>query len=133
MDQILQSHFLNLYSIALADAQIEAKELEALYKIGQEKGIEPSAIDEIILHPDKVKFIFPDTLEEKIIYLYDFAKIVLADGVIDKNERVTLELFCSRFGFEEENVHAIADFLIAAAKDNMGLNDLLQFINENLN
>lgn len=133
MDQILQSHFLNLYSIALADAQIEATELEALYKIGQEKGIEPSAIDEIILHPDKVKFIFPDTLEEKIIYLYDFAKIVLADGVIDKNERVTLELFCNRFGFEEENVHAIADFLIAAAKNNMGLNDLLQFINENLN
>ena len=129
----LQSHFLNLYSMALADSQIDTVELETLYKIGQDKGIEKSEIDEIILHPDKVKFSFPDTLDEKITYLYDFAKIILADGVVDKNEKKTLELFCSRFGFEEENITAITEFLITSAKENLELDVLLQIINENLN
>lgn len=133
MTAILQSHFLNLYSIALADSQIDTVELEILYKIGQEKGIEKSEIDEIILHPDKVKFTFPDTLNEKITYLYDFAKIILADGVVDRNEINTLELFCNRFGFEEQNISSISEFLIESAKQNMEINDLLKIINENLN
>lgn len=133
MTDILQSHFLNLYAMALSDTQIDTVELETLYKIGQVKGIEKSEIDQVILNPDKVKFTFPDNLNEKITYLYDFAKIILADGVIDKNERSTLELFCNRFGFEEENITGIADFLIASAKENMEVTTLLQLINENLN
>lgn len=133
MTDILQSHFLSLYAMALSDTQIDTVELETLYKIGQEKGIEKSEIDQVILNPDKVKFTFPDNLNEKITYLYDFAKIILADGVIDKNERSTLELFCNRFGFEEENITDIADFLIASAKENMEVTTLLQLINENLN
>ena len=119
--------------MALSDTQIDTVELEILYKIGQEKGIEKSEIDQVILNPDKVKFTLPDTINEKITHLYDFAKIILADGVVDKHERATLELFCNRFGFEEENIVSIAEFLIASAKENMELNTLLQLINENLN
>jgi uncharacterized tellurite resistance protein B-like protein len=133
MTDILQSHFLNLYAMALSDTQIDTVELEALYKIGQEKGIEKSEIDQVILNPDKVKFTFPNNLNEKITYLYDFAKIILADGIVHKQERSTLELFCNRFGFEEENIVSIADFLIASAKENMEVSALLQLINENLN
>lgn len=119
--------------MALSDTQIDTVELEALYKIGQEKGIEKSEIDRVILNPDKVKFTIPDTLNDKMTHLYDFAKIILADGVVDKHERATLELFCNRFGFEDENIVSIADFLIASAKENIELNALLQLINENLN
>lgn len=133
MTDILQSHFLNLYAMALSDTQIETIELETLYKIGQEKGVEKSEIDQVILNPDKVKFTFPKTLDEKIIYLYDFAKIILADGIVDKNEQRTLELFCNKFGFEEENIAGIADFLIASAKDNLQINEILKIITENLN
>jgi hypothetical protein len=133
MTNTLKSHFLNLYSIALADFQIETVELEALYNIGQEKGVEKSEIDELILHPDKVRFILPETLEEKIIYLYDFAKIIIADGIIDKNEIKSLELFCNRFGFEEINVPAIREFLINSAKENKNIEELLLIIKENLN
>ena len=133
MTESLQSHFLNLYSMALSDSQIETLELEKLYTIAQEKGVEKSQIDQIILNPDKVKFTFPDTLEEKIVYLYDFAKIILADGRVDENERRTLEIFCKRFGFEDANIPVIAEFLIESAKEDVPENDLLQIINENLN
>ena len=90
MTDNLQSHFLNLYAMALSDNQIDTVELEVLYKIGQEKGVDKSEIDQIILNPDKVKFSFPDTLSEKVVYLYDLAKIILADGIVDKNEIKTL-------------------------------------------
>lgn len=133
MTNALQSHFINLYSMALADSQIDTVELEMLYNIGQEKGIEKSEIDQLILNPDKVRFSYPDNLKEKIIFLYDFAKIILADGIVDKNEKEALKLFCSRFEFEEENIPNIAEFLIMAAKDKMQENDLLQIIKENLN
>ena len=133
MNPVLQSHFLNLYAMALSDTQIETIELETLYKIGQEKGVEKSEIDQVILNPDKVKFTFPDTLDEKISYLYDFAKIILADGVVDKHEIKTLELFCNKFGFEEDNIAGIADFLIASAKENLQVTDLLKIITQNIN
>lgn len=133
MTDKLKSHFLNLYAMALSDTEIDTVELETLYKIGQERGIEQQEIDQIILNPDKVKFTFPDNLHDKIIYLYDFAKIILADGIVDDQERNTLELFCTRFGFEEDNIANIADFLIASAKENMDVAALLQLINENLN
>lgn len=133
MTESLQSHFLNLYSMALSDSQIETLELEKLYKIAQEKGVDKSQIDQIILNPDKVRFNFPDTLEEKIIYLYDFAKIILADGRVDENERRTLEIFCNRFGFEEANIPFIAEFLIDSAKEDLAEKEILQIINENLN
>lgn len=133
MNEVLQSHFLNLYAMALSDTQIDTAELETLYKIGYEKGIEKNEIDDLILHPDKVKFSFPETLNEKVIYLYDLAKIILADGVVDSNERKTLELFCTRFGFENGNISTIAEYLISCAKNNIQVTDLLEIINENLN
>lgn len=132
MTRELQSHFLNLYALALSDAQIDTKELETLYRIGEEKGVEASEIKAVILHPDKTQFTLPVSLEEKVSYLYDFARLILADGIVDSNERSTLELFCRRFGFEEENIGPIADVLLAAARDNTDLNELLFFINENL-
>jgi uncharacterized tellurite resistance protein B-like protein len=133
MNETLKSHFLNLYAMALSDAQIETVELEALYKIGAEKGIERTQIDQIILNPDKVRFNFPETINEKIIYLYDLAKIIMADDIVDKNERSALEYFCARFGFRDENIVGISDFLIAAAKENMDQVTLLKIINENIN
>jgi hypothetical protein len=133
MTDILKSHFLNLYAMALSDTEIATIELEALYKIGREKGIEKIEIDQVILNPDKVRFLFPENINEKIIYLYDFARIILADGVVDDHEKNTLKLFCNRFGFEEENIESIADFLIASAEENMEVEALLKLINENIN
>lgn len=129
----LQSHFLNLYAMALSDTQIETVELETLYNIGKERGIEKTEIDQLLLHPDRVKFSYPESLNEKIVYLYDFAKIIIADEVIDLNERKTLELFCTKFGFEEQNVLFISNFLLDSAKADLKIENLLEIINENIN
>lgn len=117
--------------MALSDMQIDTTELEIIYKIVQTKGVDKSAIDEIILNPDKVKFTPPDSIEEKILYLYDFAKIVISDGIVDNNEKNTLKIFCIKFEFEDENIDSIVEFLIESAKNKLQNEDIIKMIKEN--
>lgn len=127
-----KSHFLNLYHIALCDMQIEPIELEKLYLLGIEKGISMEDIDAIVLHPDKVKFFIPESVDQKIEYLYDLAQIAWSDGKIDQNEKVTLELFCSKFGFEQEHVSTITQFILDEVEKKTNLNDILSIVHQNL-
>ncbi len=128
----LKSHFLNLYHIALCDLQIDPIELEKLYSIGIDKGISPSDIDSIVLHPDQVKFVIPDTLELKIEYLYDLAIISWSDDIIDDNERNTLEIFCKKFGFDSENISSVVDFILDEARKNTTLSEVQSIVNQNI-
>lgn len=128
----LQAHFLNLYSMALADATFDEKEIAILYKLGEEKGIPKDKIDTMLLNPVAPDHLYlPGTLGEKIEYLYDYAKMILADGVVHDDEIKTLEKFCGKFQFEENNIPLIAQLLIEAAKNNLPKSDLIDFVTQN--
>src|SRR5438270_116214 len=128
MDASLKSHFLNLYSMALADTEFDESEIVTLYKIGSERGIEKTEIDTIILNPATVKFSLPNTTKEKVEYLYDYAKMILADGKVEDYEVKTFEKFCIKFEFEKENIPSIIEFLIEAAKNNIATPDIINFV-----
>ncbi|WP_439880732.1 hypothetical protein ACSX1A_16435 [Pontibacter sp. MBLB2868] len=115
LDQELKSHFLNLYFLALSDTQIDSEELEMLFELGQKKGVAREEIEKIILHPDSIRFTVPQDTLTKIEYLYDYVTMILADGRVDENEELTLRKFCKKFGFEEQNISAIMQFLIEEA------------------
>jgi uncharacterized tellurite resistance protein B-like protein len=125
-----KSHFLNLYHIALSDSEIDVLELEMLYQIGAERGISLGQIQEVVIRPDTVKFSFPTTVIEKIECLYDFAKIAWADGKIDSNERRLLNMFCSKFGFEEDNIPTLTQFLLDEAEKGTSTEELLKIVSE---
>jgi uncharacterized tellurite resistance protein B-like protein len=132
MTSELQIHFLNLYSMALADSEFDEKEIAILYKLAEERGIPREKIDAMLLNPTPPKEIYlPETLSEKIEYLYDYAKMILADDHVHDHEIKTLEKFCSKFQFEENNVPLIAQLLIEAAKNNMPDTDLIDFVTQN--
>lgn len=131
MQDSLKSHFLNLYSMALADTEFDETEIVTLYKIGEERGIAKEEIDEIILNPSTIKFNLPETLNEKIEYLYDYAKMILADGKVEDVEIKSLEKFCSKFEFRDENIQAITELLLDAAKNNVATTELVNFVTQN--
>jgi uncharacterized tellurite resistance protein B-like protein len=131
MNSSLQSHFLNLYSMALADTVFDEKEIATIYRIASEKGIPQSEIDAIILNPAKVTFEIPESLNEKIECLYDYARLILADGIIEDIEIKTLEKFCSKFNFQEENVPTIVQLLLEAAKNNVSTPELINYVTQN--
>jgi uncharacterized tellurite resistance protein B-like protein len=128
----LKAHFLNLYHMAISDSNADMRELELLYKIGEARGINKTEIDELLLAPNQVGLSQPQTILEKIDYLYDLSLIAWADGTVDPNERRALELFCSRFGFKDENIAQICEFLLDEASRNTPKKQILQTVSQNL-
>jgi len=131
IDPELQSHFLNLYSIALSDTEIDTSELEFLFHFGQERGVPKEKIEDLILHPDKIKFHIPSDTLKKIEYLYDFAKMIWANGKVDEYEEIALKKFCLKFGFEKENITALAKFLIEEAEKGTAKTDIFEIVQQN--
>jgi len=132
MEEKLKAHFLNLYHMALSDTEIDTRELEMLYLIGEEKGITKTEINSVVLAPDTIKFVAPETILEKIGYLYDFARIAWADGRIDENEKRLLKMFSEKFEFVKENIPSIVQFLLDEAQKDTPKEEVFKIVNENL-
>jgi hypothetical protein len=132
IDDQIKSHFLNLYAIALTDTQIDTKELELLFEMGNERGIPKDEIQNIILRPDTFKFTTPIDTIQKMEYLYDFARMAWANGVVDDYERVALRKFCIKFGFLEENIDELVQFLLDEAEKGTSTSQLINIVQQNL-
>ena len=121
----LKAHFLRLYQMAICDDDFSALELKMLYKCAEERGISSKNLDEILLNPINIKSLVPKTIEEKVDYLYDLTVMIWADGVVSPNEYSAMEKYVLMFGFLEENVKAIVDYLIEAVKIGKDKNEIL--------
>ncbi|MEO7176640.1 MAG: hypothetical protein ABIV51_12035 [Saprospiraceae bacterium] len=118
--------------MAISDAEVDTRELEMLYLIGEEKGVSRSEIDEVVIRPDTVKFVAPSNVLEKIESLYDFARIAWVDGRVDENEERVLHMFCSKFGFEKDNIPTIVQFLLDEAQKETSKEEIFKIVSENL-
>lgn len=121
----LKAHFLRLYQMALCDDDFSPLELKMLYKTAEERGISSKKLDEILLNPINSKSLIPETIEEKVEYLFDLTVMIWADGVVTENELSALNKYVALFGFVEENVKDIADYFIEAVKQGKTKQDIL--------
>lgn len=130
MNEGLKSHFLNLYSMVMADGAVSAKEKMELYRIGEEfYGVKPEEFDRLVFS-DEILFYKPDSDEEKILYLYDFALIAWADGEVVDEERQMMKRFALRFGVQEDKVDAFVDLLLEKAQKQLSHEELLKEFTE---
>ncbi|MCL1663210.1 hypothetical protein M2T78_03030 [Elizabethkingia ursingii] len=125
ISETLKSHFLRLYQMAICDDNFSKLELKMLYRFAEERGVTAKNLDEILLNPVDTKNALPQILEDKIDYLYDLVLMIWADDRVDDNERSALEKYIRLFGFVEENVSAIADYLLEAVKSGKTKSDIL--------
>ena len=121
----LKAHFLRLYQMAICDEDFSPLELKMLYKSAEERGIPAKNLDEILLNPINSKSLIPETIEEKVEYLYDLTVMIWADGIVSENEYSSLKKYVAMFGFVEENAKDIADYFIEAVKNGKTKNDIL--------
>lgn len=124
----LKSHFLRLYQIAFSDDNFDILEMQMLYKFAEKRGIAKEDLNQILLNPSHQTLI-PETLELRIEYLYDLALMICVDNKITEDEINTLRKYCSKFGFLDENVNSITDFLIESAKNNLSKQEIIDKIN----
>ncbi len=125
----LKSHFLRLYQMAFTDDNFDVLELQMLYRFAEERGVGQEQLSEVLLNPSQDSTI-PKELEDKIEYLYDLALMIWADGIATEDEVNTLRKYCIKFGFLEENVEDICDFLLENAKQNVSKKQLMNLMND---
>ncbi|RMA66562.1 hypothetical protein [Ulvibacter antarcticus] len=112
----LKGHFLRLYQIALSDEDFSPIEMQLLYNFAKEREISKKELDNILISHTGVVSI-PNTVEKRIEYLFDFAKMIWADNIVTEDEYNALKKYCRKFEFLEENISTLADYLIQSAKE----------------
>lgn len=130
MNEGLKSHFLNLYSMVMADGEVSQREKTELYRIGEEfYNVKQEEFDRLFLS-DEILFYIPQTEEEKLLYLYDFALIAWADGSVVDEERQMLEHFALRFGVQPDEVKPLIDLLLDKAEQHLSHEELMKEFSE---
>jgi len=129
----LKSHFLNMYLIAMSDSDFDENEMKTIIDIGISKGITQQEFENFIINPAKISLKIPENTTQKMEYLFDFAKIIWADGKVDKNERIALNEFCLKFGFDTEASAELTDWLLGIANKNLSHTQLHNEIDKLLN
>lgn len=104
-----KSYFLNLFTIAVCDTEIDASEIDLLYDIGIEKGFDKDQIDEILSQPHQINFVFPTSKRDQFEHLYDLARMALADRNIKEEELMLMKNLATRIGIEPENIDVIIE------------------------
>ncbi|MGP2570717.1 hypothetical protein ACT4R9_05960 [Ornithobacterium rhinotracheale] len=128
----LKNHLVNLYLIALSDGHFDPEELEVILKISEERGVSREEFEKTIVQPN-VSFHIPNGFMERIQFLYDFVKVILADGKIEPEEERSFMQFCGKFGFESEESEELFNWLIEAAKKQIPTDLLEQEIERQIN
>ena len=126
IEESIRWHFFNLYCLALSDAEFNPREKELLYKIGVEHGITEDTINNIVV-TSGLSPVVPETLEDKIHYLYDLTRMAWADGIIEESEKALLRKYILLFGFHDENTEGIMEYFLTSVKDGKTIE---QIINE---
>lgn len=124
-----KAHFLRLYQMALADGEFSALELKMLYEFAEERGVSVEHLDEILLQPIDTNSLIPESVSEKLEFLYDFTVMIWADQVVNEDERNALEKYIKLFGFLDDNIRPLADFLIEEVKANKTKQEIITALN----
>ena len=114
--------------MAITDDDFSPHELKMLYQFAKERNIEKEELDQILLSPT-TKFIIPESIEKRIEYLYDLAKMIWADGVVNTDERNTLKKYCRKFEFVDENIDELSEYILDAVKKGISKEKLLNELN----
>jgi uncharacterized tellurite resistance protein B-like protein len=127
----LKSHFLRLYQIALSDEDFDVLEMKMLYEFAEQRGVSEEQLNDLLLSPNNYSSSIPESIDQRIEFLYDLARMIWVDGIVTEDEYNTLKKYCKKFEFLDENIIELTDFLISAAKENKPKEELLKIINSN--
>jgi uncharacterized tellurite resistance protein B-like protein len=119
-----KEHFVDLIQIALADGIIDPAELEMLQRVGRNMGLTDPEVEELIELTSKTSFNPPYEFSERFEQAYNIVKMILADGVIDKNEMLLANKLSIKLGFSETEIPNMLNLLIEGIKQGKDAEDL---------
>jgi len=125
----LKGQFLRLYQIAASDGDFSSTELEMLYNYALSRGVSKEELTKILSAPSG-KIEIPSELDKKIEYLYDMAKMVWADGVVEEDEIDTMKKYAKRFGFLRDHLDDVVNYILESVKEGKSLENVIMEITQ---
>jgi uncharacterized membrane protein YebE (DUF533 family) len=104
-----KNHIKNLLALAKADGFVHEKEIAVIQKIGKKYGLKERQVSQLIDSNEKFVLNVPNNHPDKMNLLYDLILVVLADGVIAKNEIAFCEDVVKKFGMKKDVIKWLLD------------------------
>ena len=108
-----KSHFKNLLSVAFADGILDRVELDYIFKISGKFYITKDELEELIQHPEQVRFIPPTDKSDRVRQMYNLVYMMMIDGEIDPNELKLCHSFGVGLGFSAKGIENTVNRIIA--------------------
>lgn len=120
-----RNHLIDLYRLALVDEDFDMREVFLLTELCKKYNVNLNEIS-IKLTNTEHEVLIPESVEERIKYLYELTQMAWADNIIQDCERDMLRNYALRYDFLEENVDRIVDYLIDSVRDGKTLESIYQ-------
>ncbi|WP_375578602.1 hypothetical protein ABWH96_16470 [Marivirga tractuosa] len=114
----IYSHLIHLYQLAKIDNRFVKEERRYLYALGRKNGVTEKELDEIIDEASEVNFHEPETLKEKIIFLYEYIQMMLVDNKLDEREAQMCAVIAERMSLDRGLVGSITNSIVTAKDEN---------------
>ena len=114
-----ESHMKNLILMAKSDNSIDQTEVAVIMDIGVERGFTRAQIREFIKNTDKAKIVQPDSSKGMFEQLYDLARVMCADGVIEDDEMEFVTGFANKLGFRKTSSAFIVDRILEGIEEKL--------------
>ncbi|MFY0651350.1 MAG: hypothetical protein JXQ96_04920 [Cyclobacteriaceae bacterium] len=119
--ELNRSHVKSLWEVLMADTKVHEDELKLIYEIGNGLNMSQKQVDRIKEEKDNIPFMVPDTDEERFEFIYNFTRMMMADGHIDYREMQICKDYARELGFKR----TIVDELVKSVSSNVSAgNDL---------
>ncbi|MBK6265197.1 hypothetical protein JKA74_09115 [Marivirga sp. S37H4] len=113
----IKSHLVHLHQLAKIDNQIVREEKRYLYELGRKNGISEKLVDKIIRESEDHPFLLPVSKKERIIFVYEYIKMMLVDNKLDEREAKMCMLIAEKMGFKKALVGSITNSIVSAKDD----------------
>jgi len=114
----IHSHLIHLYQLAKIDNRFVKEEKRYLYALGRKNNVYEKEVDKIIEEAVDVKFHEPETLKEKIIFLYEYIQMMLVDNKLDEREAQMCAIIAERMGLDRGLVGSMTNSIVTAKDEN---------------
>ena len=114
----IYSHLIHLYQLAKIDNRFVKEEKRYLYALCRKNSVSEKEVDEIIKEAAEVDFHEPDSLKEKIIFLYEYIQMMLVDNKLDEREAQMCAIIAERMGLDRGLVGSMTNSIVTAKDEN---------------
>jgi len=124
------SHIKGLMALAAADGHIDDCETDIVAEVAERLHITDDEVKRIFKHPENIKFEAPESEDERLLLLYDYVVVMLADKVIEQHELSFCYNTVEKLGFKRELAHEIISKIVSDRDHKVPMDTTLQEVAE---